>query len=172
MQDKPKTTDNANIIDNILKNVEKQNKNDVAAAKEFILDLLNNNPRLTLEFLKIIDEKITASLEKMSKDDPMKALRSDLGIKESVYLGIGVKEEKLSGVLGKEDIFHGFNVACINIATDSLHNNLWDGISLKEKDKIRSKYPEGTFKDALYDVIPELYLNWVQMRSNLRTDEE
>jgi hypothetical protein len=158
-------------INSILERAESKDKENVAKAKEFILDSLNNNPTLTSEFLKIVNEKIEKALNEKSKIEPTNALRSDLGIKESVYLSIGVKEEKLSGVLGKEDILDVFITACRNITTDSIYYSIWDGISMKKEDTIKSKYPEGTFKDALYEVTRELYPEWVQIRSLKRDDE-
>ena len=151
------------IID-IIKRASEQDKKVLVEAKVFVMKVLNDKPALTNEFLRVIGEKIAYSLKQKEKEDTASMVISKfLDKKESVYLGIGNEEKKLSDVLSKEDIFMAFLDACFHMSSGA-GNNPWNGYNIDEKDAIEGKYPDGTFKDALYEITMDLYPEWVRAK--------
>ena len=160
-------------FDDIVDGAVDNEKTNVEKATIFIKDVLKNNKDLSAEFLKIVEEKLFKSVEEQQKKDILSQFIHEItDTKESVPLIIGNKEKTLSDFLKKEDIFSAFKTACNNLgelghedSTDYLDYNLWDGFKINKNDRIKDKYTDNTFKDALLDVTVVLYPKWVRKRA-------
>jgi succinate dehydrogenase flavin-adding protein (antitoxin of CptAB toxin-antitoxin module) len=167
--------DQDNKIDDIIKRVMDYRENKIKSAIDYIYKLFNEHPDIASAFLEdllnAIRNKQKTIKEEKNEETLIAFLNQQLPKenKEELTLTIDADDEKLFGVLTKEEVKDVFRFILSQRDPDNLNVIIkYSPVGSYWSEHLENKFSSGVWEDALMRVAKEMLLRYHDISSELR----
>ncbi|MGC8710441.1 MAG: hypothetical protein ACP5RF_02430 [Candidatus Micrarchaeia archaeon] len=166
-----------NKIDDIIKSVMDYRKNKIESAIDFIYKLFNEHPDIAADFLEGLFNAIRNKQKTIKEEENEEKLIAFLNQqlskenKEELTPTINADDEKLFGVLTKEEVKDAFRLILSQRDPDNLNivitEHYYSPFNYWRK-HLENMFPPGVWEEALMSVAKEMLLRYHDISSELR----